>query len=146
MPDTGKELALDEGLAEEAKSIVALAFRNGPIEDVHAGIECQHCAGKTVYSHITQGEMKAIMKNAVNKVYSLLWIRAHCPEVFLPVVKAGSLYTSSWDPPENSRKEIEHLAHFADKFSGVQKTGPVMTTKKGKSGLRKSGREHTRKK
>ena len=72
MPDTGKELALDEGLAEEAKSIVALAFRNGPIEDVHAGIECQHCAGKTVYSHITQGEMKAIMKNAVNKVYSLL--------------------------------------------------------------------------
>ena len=28
---------LDAELAKEAKAIVALAFRNGPIEDVHAG-------------------------------------------------------------------------------------------------------------
>ncbi len=27
---------IDEKLAAEAKAIVALAFRNGPIEDVHA--------------------------------------------------------------------------------------------------------------
>jgi hypothetical protein len=31
--------SLDLQLAAEAKSIVALAFRNGPIEDVHAGKE-----------------------------------------------------------------------------------------------------------
>lgn len=146
MPDTAKELTVDEGLAEEAKSMVALAFRNGPIEDVHAGIECQHCAGKSEYSHITQDEMKRIMKNAVNKIYALLWIRTHGPEVFLPVVKAGSLYTRSWDSPENSREEIEHLARFADRFSGMQQADPVATTKKRKSGLRRSGRDKTRKK
>lgn len=80
MPDIGSELAIDEGLAEEAKSLVVLAFRNGPIEDVHAGIECPHCGGKSEYSHITQDEMKAIMKNAVNKVYALLWIRTMHPK------------------------------------------------------------------
>lgn len=145
MPDVGKELTIDEGLAEEAKSIVALAFRNGPIEDVHAGIECPHCAGKSEYSHITQDEMKRIMKNAVNKVYALLWIRTHCPEVFLPTVKAGSLYTRSWDFPENSREEIEHLARFADRFSGIQKTDPVMPSRKRKAALGRSGRDKTRK-
>ncbi len=31
---------LDTQLATEAKAIVALAFRNGPIEDVHAGRVC----------------------------------------------------------------------------------------------------------
>lgn len=137
MSDTRKELPLDEGLAEEAKTIVALAFRNGPIEDVHAGIECERCAGKSEYSHITQNEMKQIMKFAVNKVYALLWIRSHAPEVFLPVIKAGALYASAWDPPENSREEIEHLAQFADMLAGARKLNPVTSTKKGKSVSRK---------
>lgn len=105
MPNTHQELPIDEELAKEAKSIVALAFRNGPIEDVHAGIECEHCAGKREYSHITQHEMKAIMKFAVDKVYALLWIRSHSPDVFLPVIKAGALYTSTWDLPRTAEKK-----------------------------------------
>ena len=60
-----RKMTLDPELAAEAKSIVALAFRNGPIENVHAGKECPTCAGKPEYSHITQGEMKNIMKLAV---------------------------------------------------------------------------------
>ena len=32
-----RKMTLDPELATEAKAIVALAFRNGPIEDVHAG-------------------------------------------------------------------------------------------------------------
>lgn len=146
MPNTPKELPVDDELAEEAKSIVALAFRNGPIEDVHAGIECEYCAGKSEYSHITQDEMKLMMKFAVNKVYALLWIRARAPEVFLPVIQAGALYTSMWDPPENSREEIEQFARFADMLSGAQKIGPATNTKKRKSELRKSRVAHNRKK
>jgi len=60
-----RQVRLDPQLAAEAKGIVALAFRNGPIEGVHAGKECPNCAGKAEYSHITQDEMKNIMKRAV---------------------------------------------------------------------------------
>jgi len=35
-----RKMPLDPELAAEAKCIVALAFRNGPIEGVHAGKEC----------------------------------------------------------------------------------------------------------
>jgi hypothetical protein len=31
------------GVAREAKALVALAFRNGPIEDIHAGKLCPTC-------------------------------------------------------------------------------------------------------
>jgi hypothetical protein len=61
MPDSklvtskNRKLTIDSQLAEEAKSLVALAFRNGPIEDVHAGKECPTCAANPEYSHITQG-------------------------------------------------------------------------------------------
>jgi hypothetical protein len=33
------------GVAREAKALVALAFRNGPIEDIHAGKLCPTCHG-----------------------------------------------------------------------------------------------------
>lgn len=69
-----RRLTIDPGLAREAKGPVALAFRNGPIEDVHAGRECPTCAGKTEYSRITDAEMKNIMKNAVDTIYKLLWM------------------------------------------------------------------------
>jgi hypothetical protein len=51
-------------LAKEAKSIVALCFRNGPIEDIHAGLRCPTCAGTKGYSRITDEEMRLIIRNA----------------------------------------------------------------------------------
>ena len=51
-------------IAREAKAIVALAFRNGSIEELHAGRSCPTCTGRTGFSRITDDEMKAIMKNA----------------------------------------------------------------------------------
>jgi hypothetical protein len=109
-----KELTLDQKLAREAQSIVALAFRNGPIEDVHSGMECSACSGKADYSRITQAEMKQIMKHAVDKLYALLWIREYCPNVYDHVVRAGNRYTHAWDLPERSREEIEQLTRFAE--------------------------------
>ena len=95
-----RKMTLDQELATEAKSLVALAFRNGPIEDVHAGIECPTCAGKSEYSHITQAEMKNIMKNAVDTVYKLLWMKKNDPERYAPSIELGSRYTRSWDDPK----------------------------------------------
>ena len=105
---------MDRELANEAKALVALAFRNGPIEDVHAGKECPTCAGKKEYSHITQDEMKQIMKRAVDKLYAMLWIRTHSPEVYEAVVKAGKRYTIGWDLPERNKEEIDAATRLAE--------------------------------
>ena len=91
---------VDPELVREAKSIVALAFRNGPIEDVHSGIACPTCAEKTEYSHITQEEMKRIMKQAVDIVYKLLWLREYEPRQYAEQIAFGSLYTKHWDDPK----------------------------------------------
>jgi len=95
-----RRLTLDPELRREAKSLVALAFRNGPIEDVHAGKECPTCAGKTGYSRITDLEMRNIMKNAVDTIYKLLWMKENDPEKYAASIELGSRYTQSWDDPK----------------------------------------------
>ena len=93
--------SLDLQLAAEAKSVVALAFRKGPIEDVHAGKECPTCAGKSEYSHITQAEMKNITKQAVDTVYKLLWLKQNDPEKYEgTTLEFGNRYTRFWDEPK----------------------------------------------
>jgi hypothetical protein len=87
-------------IAREAKAIVALAFRNGPIEQVHAGCACPTCTGHEDFSRITDDEMKAIMKNAVNRVYTLLVLKAEKPEEYERQVQLGARYTARWDEPE----------------------------------------------
>jgi sulfatase maturation enzyme AslB (radical SAM superfamily) len=91
---------LDAELAKEAKAIVALAFRNGPIEDVHAGKVCPACNGSSEYSRITEDEMKAMMKSAVNAVYKLLWNRDHDSEAYRRSIEYGVRFTSRWDDPK----------------------------------------------
>lgn len=87
-------------LAREAKAIVALAFRNGPIEQVHCGKRCPTCAGDPQYSHITEDEMKRIMKNAVDHVYAMLYERESDPERYEATLRLGEDYMVGWDEPE----------------------------------------------
>ena len=91
---------IDPALALEAKMIVALAFRNGPIEDLHAGRSCPACAGSREFSHISDEEMKALMKAAVNRVYALLWQRDNDAEAYAKSLVLGGRYTRRWDDPE----------------------------------------------
>ena len=91
---------IDPTLSLEAKVIVALAFRNGPIEDLHAGRICPTCSADSSYSHISDEEMKKIMKAAVNKVYSLLWQRENDSEAYARSLALGKRYSSRWDDPE----------------------------------------------
>src|ERR1700733_15713024 len=90
--------------ATEAKALVALAFRNGPIEDLHAGKTCPTCHGKAGYSHITDGEMQQIMKNAVNHVYTFLVLRERDPKGYQALLNLGERYTSVWDEPVLTKK------------------------------------------
>ena len=84
-------------LAREAKSIVALAFRNGPIEDIHAGRPCPTCAGQAGYSRITDAGMKSIIKNAVDHVYALLTLKNESPTEYEAQIQFAVRYTGAWD-------------------------------------------------
>lgn len=87
-------------LVREAKAIVALAFRNGPIEDIHAGKRCPTCNGNAEYSRITEAEMTLITKNAVNHVYRLLKLKASDTAEYERQIAFGARYTGKWDDPE----------------------------------------------
>jgi len=87
-------------LAREAKAIAALAFRNGPLEDLHAGTTCPQYSGAPEYSRITDQEMRATVKAIVDRIYTLLWLKKTKPDVFAVFVELGSMYTSDWDEPD----------------------------------------------
>lgn len=94
------KMTLDPELASEAKALVALAFRNGPIEDLHAGRLCPVCSSLPDISHISDHEMKKPMKSAVNGLYRLLWLRVHDPQSYEEHLALGRRYTLRWDDPE----------------------------------------------
>jgi len=91
--------SIDPQLAREAKAIVALAFRNGPIEDVHAGKPCPTCRSRQGYSRLTDADVKLIMQNAVDHVYKLLWLRESKPQEYEAEITFAESYTTSWDDP-----------------------------------------------
>jgi len=94
------KMTLDPDLAVEAKALVALAFRNGPIEDLHAGRPCSVCSANPEISHICDEEMKSIMKSAVNTLYLLLWQRDYDPDAYSEKLALGRRFTLHWDDPE----------------------------------------------
>ena len=91
---------LDPDLAAEAKALVALAFRNGPIENLHAGSPCAVCNGRPEVSHISDDEMKFVMKSAVDALYRLLWQRDYDPVAYNEALAFGRRHTIHWDDPE----------------------------------------------
>ena len=92
-------MTLDPDLAVEAKALVALAFRNGPIENLHAGKLCPACSGQPGISHITDEEIKDLMKSAVDALYRLLWLREHDTRSYNENLVLGNRYTMHWDDP-----------------------------------------------
>jgi hypothetical protein len=91
--------SLNPELAREAKAIVALAFRNGPIEAVHAGKLCPTCNAVPGYSHITDDEMKAIMKSAVDRMYALLRLKSSDSAGYARQIDFGARHVTQWDEP-----------------------------------------------
>jgi siroheme synthase len=87
-------------LAREAKAIVALAFRNGPIEKVHSGRLCPTCGARPEYSRITDDEIKAIMKSSVDRMHALLRLKNGDPDGYARQIDFGARYVAQWDEPE----------------------------------------------
>ncbi len=94
------KMKLEPDLAAEAKALVVLAFRNGPIEDLHAGKPCTACSGRPEVSHISDDEMKVVMRSAVDVMYRLLWQRDYDPAAHNEALAFGQRNTIDWDDPE----------------------------------------------
>ena len=80
-------------------AIVALAFRNGPIEGLHAGKKCPTCSEKQQYSHISDKEMKVLMKAAADKIYDLLYSKKNDRKEYRRRLNMGALFAKRWDLP-----------------------------------------------
>ena len=50
--------------------------------------------------HITDEEMKDLMRSAVNALYRLLWLREYDPHSYEEQLALGRRYTLNWDDPE----------------------------------------------
>ena len=94
----------EDDLERQAKAIVLIAFRNGPLEDLHAGMSCSHCSEKQDFSKISDPEMRMLMKTAVNRVFTVLKLRDEQPDTFEGLLRMGDLFTKDWDPAEFTAK------------------------------------------
>ncbi len=104
-------MTLDSDLAAEAKALVAIAFRNGPIDALYAGKPCPMCSGKAEVSHFSDAEMKAVMQSAVDTLYRLLWQRNYDPATYKEALAFGRRNTLQWndpDPPEAVKEGIAY--------------------------------------
>lgn len=82
---------------DEANAIVAHAFRNGPIEDLHAGKQSELLRTPGL-SRLTNEEMKEIMVFACQKVAKLLVMREkHTDEYIDFVLFSKRTFCSQWE-------------------------------------------------
>ena len=76
----------DWTIREEANAICAFAFRNGPIEDLHAG-KYSPLLEDSELSRVTDEEMKMIMIAASTKLAELLTMREQKPEQYAVFIR-----------------------------------------------------------
>ena len=84
-------------LRDEANAVVARAFRNGPIENLHAGKYSELLSNPDL-SRITDEEMKIIMVNACEQVARLLELKETDPEEYYrEILSYNHLYCRRWE-------------------------------------------------
>jgi len=84
-------------IRNEANALVAWAFRNGPLEDLHAG---EHSAllEDPSLSRITDEEMKALMISACRQLAELLTLKATEPAGYERQIKSYNWrYCRDWE-------------------------------------------------
>ena len=81
---------------DQANVITLLAFRNGPIEDLHAG-QYSALLEDPDLSRITDEEMKTIMIAASTKLAELLAMRDSNPEAFAQTLSVNWRQVRNWE-------------------------------------------------
>ena len=99
--------------ALESKALVLMAFRNGPIENIHAGHKrCSTCG--TNYSRISDAEMREIMKFAVDRVATLMTLREKNADQYEKLVVQALDYVQRLDDPEIVQDYLRNAAGRRD--------------------------------
>jgi len=84
-------------IRDEANAMVAWAFRNGPLEDLHAG-EYLPLLENPSLSRISDDEMKTLMINACCQMEKLLRLKASNPAEYERQIKSYCWrYCRSWE-------------------------------------------------
>lgn len=84
-------------LRDEANALVASAFRNGPIEDLHAGKYSALLEDDSL-SRITDDEMKTIMLAACRQLAKLLELKATDPIAYYEKMgRYNQSYCREWE-------------------------------------------------
>jgi hypothetical protein len=101
LADMDKELdaAYPNGFTErdEANALIAMVFRNGPIEDLHAG-QYSTLLDDASLSRITDEEMKVLMISATRLLAGLLRAKADDPDFYHRWMKTyGRMYCRRWE-------------------------------------------------
>ncbi len=99
---THRAPVMDQGnsdwtIRDEANAIVAWAFRNGPIEELHAG-RISNLLSDPALSRITDEEMKSLMLFACKRMAWLLELKESDPADYRRLIqKYGKQYCRSWE-------------------------------------------------
>ncbi len=81
---------------EEANAIVCYVFRNGMLEDPHAGKNSELLSDPEL-SRITNDEMKALMIECCEKMAKVLQMKEHEPEAYEKLIRFyDKTYTKNW--------------------------------------------------
>jgi hypothetical protein len=84
-------------IRDEANALVAWAFRNGPLEDLHAG-KYSPLLEDPDLSRISDAEMKTLMLNACCQLAKLLELKATKPAEYEHQIKSYNIrYCSKWE-------------------------------------------------
>jgi hypothetical protein len=84
-------------IRDEANALVAWAFRNGPLEDLHAGNHSPLLDDPSL-SRITDAEMKELMLNACRQLATLLEMKESDPAEYQRQIKSyGFRFCRKWE-------------------------------------------------
>jgi len=84
-------------IRDEANALVAWAFRNGPLEDLHAGQHSELLDDPTL-SRITDEEMKTLMISACRQLAGLLEMKLNDPAKYEQEIKSYNVrYCRGWE-------------------------------------------------
>ena len=82
---------------DEANALIAMAVRNGPLEELHSGLHST-LLEEDALSRLTDDEMKVLMIYATRMLAALLALRDNAPEAYRRHVQSyGRIYCDRWE-------------------------------------------------